>query len=274
MTEKTRGTMLTSSAVIISLATFVIGFVCGGMVAEHRAVRQEKRLAAVDTLSGVDSSAAFPDEHIRHLRKEAEQHPDNAKLWAELGNACFDAGKAEEAIEAYQNALRIEPGNADVRTDMGSMYRMKGDPEKAINCYDQVLMAYPDHKNAVFNKGVTLLLDREQPEQAVSFWKSVLKKAPDFTLSSGAELKALVPELLVDAAFQLESRGRKDPALRAYRQAWTWDENFLPALIHGAYLLEGMGRSSEAEPLWKRVLALQPDATDPAGRFVRDHIVK
>ena len=273
MSEKTRGTVLTSSAVIMGIAAFIIGFVCGGVVSEHKSIRQDTG-AVVSSLSGTKISPEPADNHIQHLREEAQRQPDNAAIWAELGNACFDAGKAEEAIEAYQNSLRIHPENADVRTDMGSMYRMAEKPEKAIECYDQVLKAHPDHKNAVFNKGVTLLLDRKQPEQASSFWKTVLKRVPDFTLSSGAELKALIPELMVDAAFQLESRGRKEIALRAYTQAWAWDENFLPALIHGAYLLEGMGRSSEAEPLWKRVLALQPDAADPAGLPVREHIVK
>ena len=47
-----------------------------------------------------------------------------------------------------------------------------------------------------------------------------------------------------------------------------------PALVHGAWLLEGMGRASEALPLWKRVLERYPDATDPAGRPVRDHLTK
>ena len=278
--EKTRGTMLTSSALILCVITFVAGFACGSMVAEHKAVRQEAAapVSSAPAPAAPAASAASAEEqmrqHIRHLREDAQKNPDNAAVWTSLGKACFDAGDAEGAIEAYQASLRLEPGNADVRTDLGSMYRMKGEPARAVECYDQALKDHPGHSNAVFNKGVTLMLDMEQPEQAVAFWQGVLKEYPSLTLASGADLGTIMPEIVVDAALQLEAHGRKDTALRAYEQALKIDASFAPALVHGAWLLEGMGRASEALPLWKRVLERYPDATDPAGRPVRDHLTK
>lgn len=278
--EKARGTMLTSSALILCVITFVAGFACGSMVAEHKAVRREAAapVSSAPAPAAPAASAASAEEqmrqHIRHLREDAQKNPDNAAVWTSLGNACFDAGDAEGAIEAYQASLRLEPGNADVRTDLGSMYRMKGEPARAVECYDQALKDHPGHSNAVFNKGVTLMLDMEQPEQAVAFWQGVLKEYPSLTLASGADLGTIMPEIVVDAALQLEAHGKKDTALRAYEQALKIDASFAPALVHGAWLLEGMGRASEALPLWKRVLERYPDATDPAGRPVRDHLTK
>ena len=273
--EKTRGTMLTSSAVILSVVTFVAGFAGGTMVAEHRAVQREAPAAvSAPAVASPAADAEAKAEHIRHLREEAMQHPDSAEGWTKLGNACFDAGDPDGAIDAYQASLRIEPGNADVRTDMGSMYRMKGDAAKAVECYEQALRDSPGHPNAVFNKGVTMMLDLEKPEQAVAFWQSVLKDNAGFTLASGAELRQIMPQILADAALQLEAHDRKDAALRAYRESLKLDDTFAPALVHGAWLLEGMGRSAEALPLWKRVLELYPDATDPAGKPVRDRVMK
>ena len=279
--EKTRGTMLTSSALILCVITFVAGFACGSMVAEHKAVRQDTAASSAVSAAPAPAPAASAStsdaqmkQHIQHLREDAQKNPDSAAAWTSLGNACFDAGDPDGAIEAYQAALRLEPGNADVRTDMGSMYRMKGEPARAVECYDQALKDHPGHRNAVFNKGVTMMLDLEQPEQAVAFWQSVLKEYPSLTLASGAELGKIMPEIVVDAALQLEAHGRKDTALRAYEQALKIDGSFAPALVHGAWLLEGMGRTSEAVPLWKRVLELYPDATDPAGKPVRDHLTK
>lgn len=279
--EKTRGTMLTSSAVILCLVTFVAGFACGSMMGEHKALTRETPAQAAAPAAAQTSASAssLPDaaaqaEHIKHLREDAVKQPDSAEAWTKLGNACFDFGDPDGAIEAYQTSLRIEPGNADVRTDMGSMYRMKGEPEKAVECYDQALRDQPGHRNAVFNKGVTMLLDLEQPAQAVAFWQSVLRDDPSLTLASGAKLRDIMPEILVDAALQLEARGRKDTALVAYEQAIGLSDSFAPALVHGAWLLEGMGRSADALPLWKRVLELYPDATDPAGKPVRDRFKK
>ena len=120
--EKTRGTMLTSSALILCVITFVAGFACGSMVAEHKAVRREAAapVSSAPAPAAPAASAASAEEqmrqHIRHLREDAQKNPDNAAVWTSLGNACFDAGDAEGAIEAYQASLRLEPGNADVRT--------------------------------------------------------------------------------------------------------------------------------------------------------------
>lgn len=274
--EKTRGTMLTSSAVILCLATFAAGFVSGSVVAEHRSGGSVTAPVA-DTApvsSPVVSNEQGQAEHIRHLREEALKSPDNADLWTNLGNACYDAGDPDGAIEAYTHSLSLVPGNADVRTDMGNMYRMKGMPEQAVACYEQAIADHPGHRNAVFNKGVTLMLDLEQPEQAVAFWNSVLAAQPDFTLSSGIQLRQAMPEVVSDAAIQLEAHGRKDAALRAYGEALKIDDSYAPALVHRAWLLENLGRADEAQPLWKRVVELYPDATDPAGNPVRDRIKK
>ena len=278
--EKTRGTMLTSSAVILSIATFVAGFVGGTMVGEHKVLQRGNAPAAasapapVQAPASVAASEGAQADHIRHLREDAARNPDSAEGWTKLGNACFDAGDADGAIEAYQASLRIEPGNADVRTDMGSMYRMKGEPAKAVECYDQALRDQPGHRNAVFNKGVTMMLDMEQPGRAVAFWQSVLTEYPSLTLASGVQLRDIMPEILVDAALQLEARGHRETALVAYQEALKLNNAFAPALVHGAWLLDGMGRASEALPLWKRVLELYPDATDPAGKPVRDRVMK
>ncbi len=272
--EKTRGTMLTSSAIILCLVTFAAGFVSGSVVAEHRSAGEASVAEVAPASAPVVSNEQMQAEHIRHLREEALQSPDNAELWTSLGNACYDAGDPDGAIEAYERSLKISPVNADVRTDMGNMYRMKGMPEQAVACYEQALKDQPGHRNAVFNKGVTMLLDLEQPEQAVAFWNSVLAAQPDFTLSSGIRLRQAMPEVVADAAIQLEAHGHKDAALRAYGEALKLDDSFAPALVHRAWLLEGMGRSEEAQPLWQRVVELYPDATDPAGNPVRDHITK
>ncbi len=268
--ERKRGTMLVSSAVILCCVAFAAGFVSGSLVAEHRGSGS----LPVGRMSepAASSSRNSSDGHIADLRSKAMNEPENAELWTQLGNACFDAGDAEGAIEAYLVSLRLVPGNADVRTDMGSMYRMKGQPRQAVECYEQALRDHPGHKNAIFNKGVTLLLDLEQPEQAMEFWQAVLAGQPGFTLSNGALLRQVMPELTVDAALQLEARGRVNVALRAYAEALKLDADFMPALVHRAWLLEHMGREEEALPLWMKVLEAHPDATDPSGARVSNRI--
>ncbi len=277
--------MLTSTALILCCVTFGAGFLCGDLVSEYRtasrstasvqvsapvSVQVEPQAAKVS--SREEDEAARAAAHIAELRAQAQKDPDNADLWTHLGNVCYDSGDMDGAIDAYGRSLALKPGNADVMTDMGSMYRMKGQAAEAVKIYEQAIALKPDHANAVFNKGVTLMLDMADPAAAMAFWKGVTAQQSGFRLGSGALLVDIMHEIAVDAAMQLEAHARYDAALVAYAEALKVRPDFVPALIRNAWLFENMGRSAEALPLWKRVVELAPEAHDPAGKPVRDRI--
>ena len=116
------------------------------------------------------------------------------------------------------------------------------------------------------------MLDLEQPEQAMAFWRGILIQFPGLTLSNGTPLHQAMKELAVDAGLQLENHNRQDSALKAYAEALKEDENYLPALLHRAWLLERLQRHAEARPLWEKALTLDPDAVDPSGTPVSNHV--
>lgn len=274
-TEKTRGTMLISTALILCCAAFGAGFLCGDLAAEYRRPSVAAAPALAPQAAAPHSEAdhaADSAKHIAELRARAMKEPDNVELWTHLGNLCYDSGDHDGAIAAYRRSLELAPGNADVMTDMGSMYRMKGQPLEALKVYEQAIALKPGHSNAVFNKGVTLMLDMERPEEAVAFWKSVTEAHPALALGNGVQLKAVMHEIAMDAAMQLEAHGRTETALRAYGEALKLAPAFLPAILHHAALLDKLGRSAEAQTLWKRALELSPDAVAPSGQPVRSLI--
>jgi tetratricopeptide (TPR) repeat protein len=277
--EKPRGTMLTSTAAILCGLAFAAGFLCGDIVSEYRSGSAPVAVQASvpqnvpqPVAEGGSSKASNAEAHIADLREQLKKSPNDASLWTHLGNYCYDSGRFDEAIEAYGRSLALAPGDPNVLTDLGSMYRMKGQSAEAVKYYEQAIALKADHANAVFNKGVTLLLDMEKPEEAMAFWNSVLATNPHFALNNGTHLHAILHELASDAGVQLESHGRYDSALRAYAEALKIKPDFLPALVHRAWLLEQTDRSGEAIPLWKKVLEIDPAATDPAGKPVSSRI--
>ena len=276
--EKPHGTMLTSTAAILCILTFGAGFLCGDIVSEYRrgsapvTVQASAPQPAEQPAPEAGRASSDVEAHIAGLREQLKKSPDDATLWTHLGNYCYDSGRFDEAIEAYGRSLALAPGDPNVITDLGSMYRMKGQSAEAVKHYEQAIAIKPDHANAVFNKGVTLLLDMEKPKEAMTFWNSVLATNPHFALNNGTHLHAIIHELASDAGVQLEAHGRYDSALRAYAEALKIKPDHLPALVHSAWLLEQTGRPADALPLWKKVLELEPNATDPAGKPVRDRV--
>ncbi|PIE59215.1 MAG: hypothetical protein CSA32_05205 [Desulfobulbus propionicus] len=135
-------------------------------------------------------------ETIQALQQKVENNPDDAGAWARLGHAFFDIDEPSGAIDAYQNALALRPEDTAVMTDLGVMYRRNNQPQKAIDLFDQVLMLEPHHEQARFNKGVVLLEDMGNKEEAISTWKSLVARNPETTAPSG--------ELLTDIIARLE----------------------------------------------------------------------
>ncbi len=268
-----KGTMQTGTALVLCCACLGMGFAMGSLFAAKSPVHVPQK-QITESVQPAGSGQTEISREIAQLQAAALAAPKNADAWIRLGNACYDSGDPDGAVDAYRRALELQPANADVRTDLGTMYRAKGQYRQALQCYEAALESVPGHKNAVFNKGIVLLIDLGQAKDAVAFWKGVLAGDAGFTFSNGRLLAQAIPELCADAAAELEQRGNAGQALIACEEALGMDENFLPALLRKAWLLEKTGRASDARPFWKKALEIKADALDPAGVPVRSHIAE
>lgn len=245
--EKPRGTMLVSTAVILCCASFGIGLSVGGLIPALRDGGPAPQASAP-----VPAAEVKEPDAVTAARNHAAHSPGDPDAWVALGNACYDARLAGEAVSAYGKALELRPGMPDVITDMGSMYRMQGNPAEAVRCYERALALSPAHANAVYNKGATMLLDLEDAPGALAFWRGVLASSPDIMLSNGSRLADAVPEIIADAALILSDHGHGDAALRTAELLAGEYPGSARALEAAASVLERAGRTGEALELRKR----------------------
>ena len=138
--------------------------------------------------------AASSEQMLRvgALEEETKKVPEKSETWAELGNAYFDAGQSEKAIQAYEKSLALKPDNADVMTDMGVMYRRMGQPQKAIAAFERAMAADPRHEISRYNKGIILLHDLSDMEGAISAWEDLVRINPDYKAPTGQTIKQMV----------------------------------------------------------------------------------
>jgi cytochrome c-type biogenesis protein CcmH/NrfG len=135
------------------------------------------------------------EQTIASLQLAAQQNPNNAEIWTQLGHAYFDSDQAVKAIEAYTKSLAIIPNNPPVLTDLGVMYRRNGQPDKAIEMFDKALEINPALEQAMFNKGIVLYNDLGDVNGAIENWKSLLQINPDARGPSGIPVSTMVDDL-------------------------------------------------------------------------------
>ncbi|HXY39080.1 MAG TPA: tetratricopeptide repeat protein, partial [Vicinamibacteria bacterium] len=85
----------------------------------------------------------------------------------------------------------------DVETDLGACYVHSGRPAEGLQRFDAVLEKNPDHRLAMYNRGVALLNLGRQKE-AADAWEAILKRYPNDP--QAAKLRQRVDEIRAASA--------------------------------------------------------------------------
>jgi Flp pilus assembly protein TadD len=90
-----------------------------------------------------------------------------------------DLGAYEEAVAAYQDALKLSPSHPAALRGLGSVFVALDRPELALAQYDSALRSAPDDPRALTGRGVALdLLGRH--EEARASYRAASARAPEF----------------------------------------------------------------------------------------------
>ncbi len=78
-------------------------------------------------------------------------NPDYIEAHNNLGFALANAGRLQEAIEHYRQALRLNPDYVKAHNNLGFALANAGRLQEAIEHYRQAMRLNPDFTNAYFN---------------------------------------------------------------------------------------------------------------------------
>lgn len=188
------GNTVSKQTLYISIAvSLLVGFLVGVIYSDRPTQTGGQQFAGQPNLPPLpqqDRQAA-----IESLLFAAQQNPDNADAWAQLGHAYFDTNQPVKAIEAYNKSLALIPSNSPVLTDLGVMYRRNGQPQKAIESFDKAISVTPGFEQALFNKGVVLYNDIGNLEGALQAWRELLLVNPGYMGPGGTTVASMVESL-------------------------------------------------------------------------------
>jgi tetratricopeptide (TPR) repeat protein len=101
-----------------------------------------------------------------------------AVAYYSLGNALLKTGQTSEAIEEYRRALRINPGYAEAYNNLGSALLLTGRTSEAIAEFEHALRINPDYAEAHNNVG-NALIQTGRASEAIDHFKQALRITPD-----------------------------------------------------------------------------------------------
>ena len=166
-----------------------------------------------------------------------------------LGDALRDEGRVDDAINHYQEALKIKPGAAEFRNNLGTALQQEGKVDEAIAQYQEALQIKPNEAEMRYNLG-NALLQKGRVDEAAADYQKALQIKPDYA------------EAHNNLAIALFQKGRVDDAITHYEQALQIQPGFAEAHHNLALALSQKGRADEAIIHFQQALQIKPGYVD------------
>ena len=185
-------------------------------------------------------------EAIWHWEQALRIKPDYARTHYNLGIALGQVGKLADAIAHYEQALRIKPDYAEAHNSLGAALWQAGRIQEAIGHYEQALRIKPDYAEAHNNLG-TVLAGQGRVSEAIAEYAAALRIKPDHA------------EAHHDLGIVLAGQGRVEEAIAEYRASLRIKPDNVEARNNLGVALASQGRVSEAIAEYAAALRIKPD---------------
>ncbi len=162
-----------------------------------------------------------------------------------LGNALMAQNRLEEAIAAFQAALRLQPQMAEAHANLGDALQNQGRYVEAEACYRRAIGLRPDLVGTQINLGL-VLLRQKRPQEAAAGYERILRTHPGR------------PEVHYHRGNAYAELLRLDEAIASYREAIRLKPEFALAHNNLGIALHALGRYEEAVGRYREALRFGP----------------
>jgi tetratricopeptide (TPR) repeat protein len=182
---------------------------------------------------------------IEHGDRWTKSQPGSELAWYGLGTAYDTAGQRGNAIDAYQQAVRINPEYAVAWYKQGVDFDNTGQPAKAMESYQQALKANPQHALA-WNSLGNSYDNMGQHAKAIDACQQALKFKPDY------------PGAWYNLGNAYENSGQRDKAIAAYQQALRMNSEFSDASNNLGIAYRRAGQYDQAIAAYQQAIRTNP----------------
>jgi tetratricopeptide (TPR) repeat protein len=185
-------------------------------------------------------------EALQQYQEAVRLKPTYPDYHYNLGMALSGLGRVQEALGQFEEALRLKSDDAKTHESYGLALMKSGQAAKAIDQYQEALRLNPDSAEAHINLGIALGQAGQLPEAIAQFEEALRINPDDAKAHNNLGYACLQTGSLEDARAQFEQAVRLNP-------------DFAEAHNNLALALDKLGRTSGAIEQYAEVLRLDPD---------------
>jgi protein O-mannosyl-transferase len=202
-----------------------------------------------DNLGVVLAKEGRLDEALQHYQEALRLNPRFPETYNNLGNAYALRGRRQDAREAYENALRLRPDFPEAEFNLGNVLSELGDLGGATLHYGRALAMKADYPEAHYRLG-NALANAGRVDAAIPHYETALR------------LRAAYPEALANLGLAYQTVGCGREALAVLDQAVRLFPSLPEAHAFRGLALSQAGRLGEAIDEYRRALELNPGDGD------------
>jgi Tfp pilus assembly protein PilF len=203
-------------------------------------------LALVGTMAGLTWQQSKMYTDVETLwRTTLAKNPTCWMAHHNLGGVLQEKGQTDEAINQYQETIRLKPDYAEAHNNLGIALAAKGQTAEAIHSFQEATRLKPDYAKAHNNLGLALAT-KGQTDPAIPEYQEAIRLNPDQA------------EAHNNLGLALLKKGQTDPAIRQFQEAIRVRPAYAEALGAMANTLDGQGKYAEAIRYYHAALKAQP----------------
>lgn len=258
----------------------------GKFAEARRSYRQVLARAPAHTLalyrSGLlELQDGHPDAALALLEQAIAAVADEPRHQFVLGQALQALHRWDEAIDAYESALKLQPDFLDAWNNLGICRQLRGQLPQAATAYRQALLLESRNAGVMANLGTVLREMGELPESVellraaadleptvashslnlgIAYWNQGNFTQAERTLDETLARAPQDPEVAFNLGNALHGLGRQREAIERYRQALQLRPDYVDALINLGNVQTEVGEFTAGMEAYDAALRARPDS--------------
>lgn len=182
-------------------------------------------------------------------------------------NCYRNAGRPDEAVTVFRQALKADPNDLDTRVQLADALMANEQERAAYNEVQRILQIDPHHAEALFRKASYLSARWEYPE-AEQIVRDIAARNPERD-----DLRARVANFFLNHGRQYAEYSRYDAAYNAFIEGERYQPDNYLFPLNQARMIIYLRRREDVQPLIERAITLAGDSIDAWTKIIETWVI-